>query len=81
MFEPPSKVEVEGESSFWLAAAAKPIFFLLALLTFAGVGLQTNFRRMSKQGIRPFVVGTLGEILIAVLTLGLVIGANAVWKL
>jgi len=51
------------------------------LLTFAGVGLQTNFRRMSKQGIRPFVVGTLGEILIAVLTLGLVIGANAVWKL
>ena len=51
------------------------------LLTFAGVGLQTNFRRMSKQGLRPFIVGTLGEILIAVLTLGLVIGANAIWKL
>ena len=31
------KVEVEPESSFWLAAAAKPIFFLLALLTLAGV--------------------------------------------
>jgi multidrug efflux pump subunit AcrB len=26
-----------SESSFWLAAAAKPIFFFLALLTFAGV--------------------------------------------
>jgi len=40
-------------------------------LTFAGVGLRTNFRDMSKQGLRPFVVGALGEILIACLTLGL----------
>ena len=31
------KVEVEQESSFWLAAAAKPIFFFLALLTLAGI--------------------------------------------
>ncbi len=51
------------------------------LLTFAGVGLRTNFRQMSKQGLRPFAVGALGEILIAVLTLGLVVGANYVWKL
>ncbi len=51
------------------------------LLTFAGVGLQTNFRRMSKQGLRPFVVGALGEVLIAALTLGLVVGANSIWKL
>jgi len=29
--------EVERESSFWLAAAFKPIFFFLALLTLAGV--------------------------------------------
>jgi CzcA family heavy metal efflux pump len=29
--------EVDPESSFWLAAASKPIFFLLALLTLAGV--------------------------------------------
>ena len=49
------------------------------LLTFAGVGLRTNFREMSKQGLRPFVVGALGEILIAVLTLGLVLGAHRVW--
>ena len=49
------------------------------LLTFAGVGLRTNFREMSKQGLRPFVVGALGEILIAVLTLGLVLGAPRVW--
>jgi uncharacterized integral membrane protein (TIGR00698 family) len=51
------------------------------LLTFAGVGLQTNFRQMSKQGLRPFIVGALGEILIACLTLGLVIGANRIWGL
>jgi uncharacterized integral membrane protein (TIGR00698 family) len=51
------------------------------LLTFAGVGLRTNFREMSKQGLRPFIVGALGEILIAALTLGLVVGANAAWGL
>src|ERR1700752_3988345 len=31
------------------------------LLTFAGVGLRTNFREMRKQGLRPFAVGFLGE--------------------
>ena len=51
------------------------------LLTFAGVGLRTNFRALSKQGVRPFVVGVVGEVLIAVLTLGLVVGANQVWTL
>ena len=51
------------------------------LLTFAGIGLRTNFREMSKQGLRPFIVGALGEILIAALTLGLVLGANRVWGL
>ncbi len=51
------------------------------LLTFARVGLRTNFREMSKQGLRPFIVGALGEVLIAGLTLGLVIGANYIWKL
>ena len=51
------------------------------LLTFAGVGLNTNFRNLSKQGVRPFAVGVVGEILIAVLTLGLVVGANRFWPL
>src|ERR1700689_1975110 len=51
------------------------------LLTFAGVGLRTNFREMSKQGLRPFIVGALGEILIAALTLGLGLGANRIWGL
>lgn len=49
------------------------------LLTFAGVGLRTDFRRLFKQGLRPILVGALGEVLIAFLTLGLVLGANAVW--
>ncbi len=51
------------------------------LLTFAGVGLRTNFREMFKQGARPFVVGALGEVLIALLTLGLVLTTNRVWGL
>jgi uncharacterized membrane protein YadS len=51
------------------------------LLTFAGVGLRTNFREMSQQGLRPFIVGALGEVLIACLTLGLVVGANRIWGL
>jgi uncharacterized integral membrane protein (TIGR00698 family) len=46
------------------------------LLTFAGVGLRTNFRDMRKQGLRPFAVGAIGEVVIAVFTLGLVIGAE-----
>ncbi len=50
-------------------------------LSFAGVGLRTNFREMSKQGLRPFIVGAVGEILIACLTLGLVVGANRIWGL
>jgi len=51
------------------------------LLTFAGVGLRTNFRQMSKQGLRPFLVGAIGEVVIAALTFGLVLGANRIWGL
>jgi uncharacterized integral membrane protein (TIGR00698 family) len=46
------------------------------LLTFAGVGLRTNFREMRKQGLRPFLVGAIGEVVIAAFTLGLVLGAQ-----
>jgi uncharacterized integral membrane protein (TIGR00698 family) len=46
------------------------------LLTFAGVGLSTDIRRLAAQGWRPLVVGTVGEIAIAVLTFGLVIGSD-----
>src|SRR6202167_212935 len=46
------------------------------LLTFAGVGLRTNFREMRKQGLRPFAVGAIGEVVIAIFTLGLVAGAE-----
>ena len=45
------------------------------LLTFAGVGLRTNFREMRKQGLRPLLVGFIGEIAIAAFTLVLVIAA------
>lgn len=46
------------------------------LLTFAGVGLRTNFREMRKQGLRPFAVGAIGEVAIALFTLALVFGAQ-----
>ena len=51
------------------------------LLTFAGVGLRTNFREMRKQGLRPFLVGGLGEIAIAVVTLGFVLLADRLFRL
>jgi len=43
------------------------------LLTFAGVGLRTNIREMTKQGVRPFIVGAIGEFAIAGVTLALVL--------
>ena len=45
------------------------------LLTFAGVGLQTNFRQLSKQGLKPLVVGAVGEFAIAGLTLVMILGS------
>jgi uncharacterized integral membrane protein (TIGR00698 family) len=51
------------------------------LLTFAGVGLRTNFGELRKQGLRPFVVGAIGEVVIAVFTLGLVLGAERILHL
>jgi uncharacterized integral membrane protein (TIGR00698 family) len=46
------------------------------LLTFAGVGLSTNFRKLGKQGLKPFIVGAVGEIVIAGITLVLVLFAD-----
>ena len=51
------------------------------LLTFAGVGLRTNLRELGNQGWRPFAVGAIGEIAIAVITLGLVYGADHLFHL
>jgi uncharacterized integral membrane protein (TIGR00698 family) len=45
------------------------------LLTFAGVGLRTNIRELTKQGVRPLIVGAVGEFAIAGVTLAIVIGA------
>ena len=45
------------------------------LPAFAGVGLRTNLRDLLTQGWRPLVVGVLGEISIAVITLCLILGA------
>jgi uncharacterized integral membrane protein (TIGR00698 family) len=51
------------------------------LLTFAGVGLRTSFRDLSKQGLRPLLVGTIGEVVIAVITLAMVWGADRAFHL
>ncbi len=51
------------------------------LLTFAGVGLRTSFKDLSRQGVRPFLVGAIGEIAIAAITLGLVYGADHFYHL
>jgi uncharacterized membrane protein YadS len=41
------------------------------LLTFAGVGLRTNLRELGKQGAWPLIVGAVGEIVIALITLAI----------
>jgi uncharacterized integral membrane protein (TIGR00698 family) len=51
------------------------------LLTFAGVGLKTDFREIKKQGLRPFLVGALAELTITAVTLGMVMVASAVFDL
>jgi uncharacterized integral membrane protein (TIGR00698 family) len=43
------------------------------LFTFAGVGLRTNVTELSRQGWRPLVVGVVGEVAVAVLTLAMVL--------
>jgi uncharacterized integral membrane protein (TIGR00698 family) len=45
------------------------------LFTFAGVGLRTNLRILSKQGWRPLAVGVAGECVIAAVTLAIVLAA------
>jgi uncharacterized integral membrane protein (TIGR00698 family) len=51
------------------------------LLTFAGVGLRTNLKDLFKQGARPFLVGAIGEVAIAAITLLLVLGADHFYHL
>lgn len=46
------------------------------LLTFAGVGLQTNIRELRKQGLRPLLAGAIGEFAIAGITLALIFVAS-----
>lgn len=51
------------------------------LLTFAGVGLRTDFRELRRQGLRPFVVGAIAELTVTVVTLFLVLGADRLFTL
>jgi len=51
------------------------------LLTFAGVGLQTNIRELQKQGLKPLAIGAIGEFAIAGLTLAMVVGASRAFAL
>jgi uncharacterized integral membrane protein (TIGR00698 family) len=51
------------------------------LLTFAGVGLKTNFAELRRQGLRPLLVGAIGEVVIAAVTLAMVLAADAVVRL
>jgi uncharacterized integral membrane protein (TIGR00698 family) len=46
------------------------------LLTFAGVGLRTNFAALRRQGTRPLIVGAIGEVAVALVTLLMVMAAD-----
>jgi uncharacterized integral membrane protein (TIGR00698 family) len=43
------------------------------LLTFAGVGLNTNIRELARTGWRPLVVAVIGLVVVATVSLGLVL--------
>jgi uncharacterized membrane protein YadS len=43
------------------------------LLTFAGVGLNTNIRELARTGWRPLVVAVIGLVVVATASLGLVV--------
>jgi len=49
------------------------------LLTFAGVGLNTNFRELAKTGWRPLVVAIIGLVVVATVSLGLVLLTSRVF--
>jgi uncharacterized integral membrane protein (TIGR00698 family) len=51
------------------------------LLTFAGVGLRTDFHEIRRQGLRPFVVGALAELSVTIVTLLLVLAAATLFNL
>ncbi len=48
------------------------------LLTFAGVGLNTNVRELARTGWRPLVVAVIGLVVVAVVSLGLVLFTSRV---
>ncbi|WP_372489508.1 YeiH family protein [Candidatus Mycolicibacterium alkanivorans] len=48
------------------------------LLTFAGVGLNTNFRELARTGWRPLVVAVIGLVVVAAVSLGLVLVTSRV---
>lgn len=48
------------------------------LLTFAGVGLNTNLRELARTGWRPLVVAVVGLVTVAVVSLGLVLFTSRV---
>ncbi|PQM45546.1 hypothetical protein C1Y40_04284 [Mycobacterium talmoniae] len=49
------------------------------LLTFAGVGLNTNVRELVRTGWRPLVVAVVGLVVVASVSLGLVLLTSRVW--
>jgi uncharacterized integral membrane protein (TIGR00698 family) len=49
------------------------------LLTFAGVGLNTNFRELARTGWRPLLVAIIGLVVVATVSLGLVLLTSRVF--
>jgi uncharacterized integral membrane protein (TIGR00698 family) len=49
------------------------------LLTFAGVGLNTNFRELARTGWRPLLVAVIGLVVVATVSLGLVLLTSRVF--
>ena len=45
------------------------------------MGLRTDFRGMRRQGLCPFIVGAIAELIVTVVTLVIVLAADAIFEL
>jgi uncharacterized integral membrane protein (TIGR00698 family) len=68
-----------GEASKGQTANLANVSKWAFLLTFAGVGLNTNFRELARTGWRPLLVAVIGLVVVATVSLGLVLLTSRVF--
>jgi uncharacterized integral membrane protein (TIGR00698 family) len=59
---------IPTEAQHFLTSSAKYII----LMVMAGVGLQVDFKKMKKLGLKPFIIGLFASVLVSVISLALI---------